>query len=300
MFVTTIMADIAATQRTITYRPSRPPTAVYPDQHQVASFRNKQFPPTESGRQQIFMINLEGAFLSPGALIEMIVPLAQSIRSGIHGPTVLLVVTSDNATIEFLESLAQRHDFPLFVSSSPNEPLRQARPIGSLTPTEEETLALVRSSGGEVTSSRIANLAGIEPNAAVNRVAGLVRKGYVHRVSRPRSEGDTFVDLLSAAEVSWQSPLCGEQPLPSAHGDFKIPEDIRESVVKLAAMQGSKPADVLVRAWSEFLTRHREVLDTDSKEVGRMIREGDTAGLATYTGRHARERAKQAVSRNKP
>ena len=230
MFATTIMADTAATQRTITYRPSRPPTAVYPDQHQVASFRNKQFPPTESGREQIFMINLEGAFFSPGALVEMIVPLAQSIRSGIHGPTVLLVVTSDNATIEFLESLAQRHDLALFVSSSPNEPLRQARPIGSLTPTDVETLALVRSSGGEVTSSRIANLAGIEPNAAVNRVAGLVRKGYVHRVSRPRSEGDTFVDLLSAAEISWQSPLRGGQPIPSAHGGASAGRILRVSV----------------------------------------------------------------------
>lgn len=294
MLMTAIMTGTTATQRPIAYRPSRPPTAVYPDQHQVASFRNKQFPPTESGREQIFMINLEGAFFSPGALIEMIVPLAQSIRSGAYGPTVLLVVTSDSGTIEFLESLAKRHDLPLFVSSSPNEPLRQARPIGPLTTTEEETLALVRSSGGEVTSSRIANLAGIEPNAAVNRVAGLVRKGYVHRVSRPRSEGDTFVDLLSAAEVSWQS-----QAVPAAHEELKIPEDLRESVVKLAAMQGSKPTEVLARAWREFLARNRELLDSDSKEVGRMVREGDTAGLAEYTSRHASERAKQAASRNK-
>lgn len=244
------------------------------------------------------MINLEGAFLSVGALVDMILPLAQSIRSGIYGPTVLLVVTSDSATIEFLESLAQRHDLPLFVSSSPSTPLRQARPIGALTPTEEQTFALVRRSHGEVTSSRIANLAGIEPNAAVNRVAALARKGYIHRETRSRSEGDTFVDLLSAAEESWQS-LPGSQPVP-ARGEFKIPEDVRESVFKLAAMQGSEPGEVLVRAWTEFLTRHCDLLDTDSKEVGRMIREGDTAGLAKYTGRHARERAKRAAPRNKP
>lgn len=299
MFSSTAMTDTAVGQRPIAYRPSRPPTAVYPDQHQVASFRDKEFPPTESGREQIFMINLEGAFFSPGALVEMILPLAQSIRSGTYGPTALLVVTSDNATIEFLESLAQRYDLPLFVSSSPNEPLTQARPVGALTPTEEQTLALVRSSGGEVTSSRIANLAGIEPNAAVNRVTGLARKGYVHRVTRPRSEGDSFVDLLSAAEESWQA-LLARGPIPAARAEFNIPEEVRESIVKLAEMQGSKPADVLLRAWGEFLMRHRELLDTDSKEVGRMIREGDTAGLATYASRHARDRAKQAASRIKP
>ncbi len=300
MIVANTMADTAAIERPVAYRPWRPPTAVavYPDRHEVARRRNEDFPPTASGRAQIFMINLEGAFFSPGALMEMILPLAKSVRSGAHGPTALLVVTSDDGIVEFLEGLANRHDLSLFVSSSPNEPLSEARPIGALTATEAETLALVRSSGGAVTSSRMANLAGIEPNAAVNRVTGLVRKGYLHRVSRPRSEGDTFVELLSAAEKSRGSRL-DVRDLPTSHGEFRIPEDVREGVLMLAAMQGSEPGDVLVRAWREFLTRHRELLDTDSKEVGRMIREGDTAGLAAYASRHARERAKQAASRTK-
>jgi len=95
---------------------------------------------------------------------------------------------------QFLESMAERHDLSLFVSPTSNKPLSEARPIGALTTTEADTLSLVRQSGGVVTSSRIADLAGIEPNAAVNRVTGLVRKRYLHRVSRSRSEGDTFVD----------------------------------------------------------------------------------------------------------
>jgi hypothetical protein len=292
------MANTSILDHPVTVRPSRPPTAVYPDRHQAARFRNDNFPPTSSGREQVFLINLEGGFFSPGSLTEMILPLAQAIRSGVHGPTVLLVITSDDSTVEFLEALATRHDLSFFISPSTHQPLSEARPVGALTVTETETLALVRRSGGEVTSSRVAILAGIEPNAAVNRVSGLVRKGYLHRVSRPRSEGDAFVDLLSAAEKTSGSIL--DLPsVPASHGQFSIPEDVREGVLLLAAMQGSEPGDVLLRAWREFLSHHRELLDTDSKEVGRMLREGDTAGLATYANRHARERAKQAAFKAK-
>lgn len=291
-------ADMSVLDLPVAFRPWRLPTAVYPDRHQVARARNEDFPPTASGREQVLMVNLEGAFLSTGALMEMIVPLAQAIRNGVYGPTALLVVTSDESTVEFLEALAARHDLSLFITSSPNNALSEARPIGALTATEMETLALVRRSGGAVTSSRVADLAGIEPNAAVNRVSGLVRKGYLHRVSRPRTEGDAFVDLLSQAETT-SAAILAPPAVPTSPGEFSIPEDVREGVLLLAEMQGSKPGDVLLRAWREFLTRHRELLDADSKEVGRMVREGDTAGLTTYASRYASERAKQAASRTK-
>src|SRR6266851_6059100 len=103
-----IMKDISVLDHPVTVRPLRPPTAVYPDQHQVARFRNENFPPTSSGREQVLMINLEGGFFSTGSLMEMILPLAQAIRSGVHGPTVLLIITSDVSTVEFLEALATR------------------------------------------------------------------------------------------------------------------------------------------------------------------------------------------------
>ena len=244
------------------------------------------------------MINLEGAFLSPGALVEMIVPLAQAIRNGAYGATALLVVTSDQSTLEFVEALASRHDLSLFISSSPDKPLSDARPVGGLTATELETLSLVRRSGGAVTSSRVADLAGIEPNAAVNRVTGLVRKGYLHRVSRSRTEGDAFVELVSVAETA-AAAVPPTSAVQSSQWDFTIPEDVRDGVLLLAEMQGAKPADVLARAWGEFLARHRELLDTESKEVGRMVREGDAAGLAAYASRYARERAKRASARTK-
>lgn len=287
------MAPTSVLDRPVIPRPWRPPTAVYPDRNEVANRRKESFPPTASGREQVFLINLEGGFFSPGSLVEMIVPLAQAVRTGVHGPTALVVITSDESTIEFLEALASRHDLSFFISNSANQPLSQARPVGALTATDTETLALVRQGGGEVTSSRVAALAGIEPNAAVNRVSSLVRKGYLHRVSRPRSEGDAFVDLLSAAERT------SNLSVTTSAAEFAIPEAVRQGVLELAAMQGTRPADVLMRAWSEFLSSQREVLQKDSKEVGRMIREGDTDSLAKYASRHARERAKEAYSRIK-
>jgi hypothetical protein len=49
----------------------------------------------------------------------------------------------------------------------------------------------------------------------------------------------------------------------------------------------------------EFAERHRGILDQESKNVGRMILEGDMDGLAEYTGRHVRDQAKRAASRLK-
>jgi hypothetical protein len=87
--------------------------------------------------------------------------------------------------------------------------------------------------------------------------------------------------------------------VPSGGSDFNIPEEVRASIQGLAKMQGSDPSEVLRRAWCEFLDRHRDVLDSESKEVRRMLKENDREGLAAYANRHSRERAKQAAARIK-
>jgi len=157
---------------------------------------------------------------------------------------------------------------------------------------------LIRSAGGEVTSSRVADLAGIEVNAAVNRLSGLAKKGYVHRVARSRREGDAFVDLLSAAEQTGAA-TSDVKPVPAASEEFSIPDDVREAIRAVATIEGSNPGDILLRAWSEFVDRHRDGLDVDSKEVRRMLKDNDRDGLARYANRHNRERAKQAAARLK-
>jgi len=157
---------------------------------------------------------------------------------------------------------------------------------------------LIRSAGGEVTSSRVADLAGIEVNAAVNRLSALAKKGYVHRVARSRREGDAFVDLLSTAEQTGAATT-EVKPVLAASEEFSVPADVREAIRAVAAIEGSNPGEVLLRAWSEFLDRHRDVIDVESKEVRRMLKENDREGLARYANRHNRERAKQAAARFK-
>ena len=294
-----MLPGMSVLEKPVEYRKSRPPTAVYPDRHQMAQYREREFPPTATDWERVFCINLEGGFFSPGALMEMIVPIGQAIRGGVYGSAALVVVSSDDGTVAFLEALAQKHELPIFLSRSADSPLSDARPVGALTTAEMETYGLIRSAGGEVTSSGVADLAGIEVNAAVNRLSALARKGYVHRVARSRREGDAYVDLLSAAEQSVAESITDTKPVSTSTEEFTIPQDIREAIRTVATVQGSNPGEVLLRAWQEFLDRHRDVLDVDSKEVRRMLKENDQEGLAAYANRHNRERAKQAASRIK-
>jgi DNA-binding MarR family transcriptional regulator len=292
-----MLHSMSILEKPIVFR-SRPPTAVYPDRHQMAQYREQEFPPTATDWERVFYINLEGGFFAPGALKEMIVPLAQAVRSGVYGSAALVVGSSDDGTVEFLEALAEKHELPIFISASPDAPLNEARPIGALTTVEMQTYGLIRSAGGEATSSRIADLAGIEVNAAVNRLSALSKKGYVHRVNRPRREGDAFVDLLSAALRSGASTIDVEQPASAAQ-ELNVPENVRESIQTMATLQGSDPTEVLLRAWSEFVERHRHVLESESKEVRQMLKDDDREGLAKYANRNNRERAKQAAARTK-
>jgi len=293
-----MLPGMSVLEKPVVYRPARPATAVYPDRHQAARFREQEFPPTATESESVLCVNLEGGFFSPGALMEMIVPLGQAVRAGAYGSAALVVVSSDDGTTEFLEALAQKHELPIFLSHSTSAPLSQARPIGALTTAELETYGLIRSAGGEVTSSNVADLAGIEVNAAVNRLSGLAKKGYVHRVARPRREGDAFVDLLSVAEQSGAA-TSDAKPMPTAADEFSIPENVRDAVRAVAAIEGSNPSEVLMRAWQEFLDRHRDAIDLESKEVRRMLKENDREGLAAYANRHNRERAKRAAARVK-
>jgi hypothetical protein len=291
-----MLPPMSVLEKPIAIHPWRPLTAVYPDRHRMARYRDEDFPPTATDGQRIFLVNLEGGLFSPGALKEMILPLGQAIRAGSYGSAVLVVVTTDDAIVEFLEALAAKHALPMFLSQSPNAPLSEARPIGALTTVEMQTYGLIRSAGGEVTSSRMADLAGIEGNAAANRLSALDSKGYILRVSRSRREGDVFVDLLSAAE---QNLAAATDVKVSATEEFSIPEGVREGVELLARIQGSDPGEILLRAWREFVDRHQQVLESESKEVRRMLSENDQEGLAAYANRHNRERAKQAAARIK-
>jgi hypothetical protein len=87
--------------------------------------------------------------------------------------------------------------------------------------------------------------------------------------------------------------------VPAATAEMRITDDVRESIERVAVSQGSEPAELLVRAWNEYVENHRDVLTSESKQVRQMLRENDREALAAYVNRRGRERAKQAAARIK-
>src|SRR5260370_9561566 len=90
-------------------RPWGPPTAVYPDRQQVTRYREDYFPVTASDQHRVFCINLDGTFMAPGAIQDLILPVGQAIRSVAYAPTVLIVAPSSDPTRICAHAFAKRN-----------------------------------------------------------------------------------------------------------------------------------------------------------------------------------------------
>ncbi len=246
----------------VEFRPWRPPTAVYPDRKQVTRYREDYFPVTASDQHRVFCINLDGTFMAPGAIQDLILPVGQAIRSGAYGPAVLIVATSDDATGDFVQSLAERNSLSLFILSSAEDALTSARPVGAATPAEAETIQLVCQAGGEITSSGFAHLAGIEISAAVNRLSGLAKKGYVYRFARSRREGDIYLDpRVAVQEASFEA-----EAVPAGQTGY---EDLGPGDGRLAQLTSAFEERLLAMSSSEGTERLREAFETAPTQLGR-------------------------------
>jgi antitoxin component of RelBE/YafQ-DinJ toxin-antitoxin module len=167
--------------------------------YEAVQQRNNQFPPTALESQTTFVIDLSATYPSPSVLLEYIIPVAQRIKSADNGLSKLIVITNDQATRMFLESLARTNNLPLFVSSSPQiaasiDDLQKAHAVGDVTPTDKQTLEIFARAGGRLSASEFATLAKLRPTAATNRLSTLSRKGYLYRIVRPGRDGDLYVD----------------------------------------------------------------------------------------------------------
>ena len=146
---------------------------------------------------QILVLDLEGSAFTPAALQELILPLAQRIRGGEHGTVRLIVSTPDQGVADFIRYMAQAHQLPIYLSSSPFN-LEESIPVGDLSRTERNTLDTIIVLGGRVTASKLAATEGIKPSAATNRLVNLDRGGYLVRQPRGRREGDVYIEPRSA------------------------------------------------------------------------------------------------------
>ena len=153
---------------------------------------------------QVFVLDLAGIALTPLALRELILPLAQRIRGGEYGEVRLVICTTDSGVADFVRYMAQVHQLPLFLAHSPSD-LRAGAPVGDLTKTESSTLDAIVMLGGQVTASELAAQEGIGHSAATNRLVKLDREGYLFRYSRSRREGDIYIEPRSMTAVPIES-----------------------------------------------------------------------------------------------
>ena len=172
------------------------------DRQEAVAFREEHFPPRPASQPTAAVIDLNGMpTANVGRLRELVLPIAQGIRGGVYGQTVLSLSSTVDGFVDFANDLAIANDVGFFWSATSDD-IREAKPLGDLSTTERETLGLVKAAGGETTASELAARADIEATAAGNRLVNLVRKGYLHRIDRPRRDGDLFVDPRSVDATS--------------------------------------------------------------------------------------------------
>jgi hypothetical protein len=80
----------------------------------------------------------------------------------------------------------------------------------------------------------------------------------------------------------------------------RISEEAHESARRIAALQGRSLTDLLDDAWNDYLEKHREDFAAKFEEAAKLLRQGDTEGLAALASESVEARAAAAVSaRNK-
>lgn len=274
--------------------PLRPTAGAFQNRAAAAEFRETNFPPTASPQPSFRLINLEGAFLEIGVLEEMTLPIAQGIRAGAYGNLAFGVITSDEHVSRAVTALAQMHQVPIFVSNDVDHAFDNPQPVGILTRADEDTFQSVCGLGGAVTSAEIAREKGIEPAAATNRLINLSKKGYVFRVTRSRREGDLF---LAPCLQSKPESIPTDSSAAINETEFKLPIEIRESVLQLAREQGKKPEEVIGEAWRAYFHQNREAMQGELQKVRELIRSGNTEALVNYITPDLDEQAKEAHRR---
>lgn len=237
----------------------------------------------------VLAVNLEGRFPSPAVLLEIVVPLGLAARGRTLGPLTFVLCTADEGVRAILRALAKEYELPLFIAPSV-ERLSEAEPLGSLTPTEHETLEILRALGGRITVANFAQASGLEPTAATNRLVNVYQKGFVHRVERPRREGLLFLDPRVATAA--------KDAADPTSGDYSLPEPLRADVRALADMQGREPA-LLAPAVGELLESHGDQFSADHDALRAAVQNADTRELARFSKRYSKKQAQARAARLK-
>jgi hypothetical protein len=274
-------------ERTLVYRGRfRPDTSVYPPLSWLRSWREENFKPTTDRTvPQSWVINLEGVLLSTEALHDLIVPFGTGIRDGQFGPSALFVATTSEPVREMLASLAEKHQFPLFLLETINTPLMEAVPVGPLSLADRTVLDYLTVSGGVGTSAQLAKAEGIELAAAGGRLASAHDKSYVVKVDRPRRQGNQFIDLRVAFSPRHEGTFMS---FPAEAFDPGDPSAVRELVDQMAKAQNRDPSEVYADLWRSYVAQHYDEESAEFRKVGEMLSGDDEHGVQEFVRKPSR------------
>ncbi len=258
-----------------------PTVGLWHDVNRIREYRDALVAPSGTEEPTVLALNLEGRFPTPGVLTELVIPLAKAANSRRFGPIILVICTPDEATRTVLRALAETSNVTFYVAHSSKD-LSAAEPVGSLTQSDFDTLDILRRLGGRATVSAFSSMSGLAASAATNRLVGVLNKGLIERVDRPRDRGNLFLDPRAA--------IPSEEPADPTSTDFAVPEAVRRDVAALMRAQVDEP-EIVVEAWKEFLTKHRDYLSEEHKVIADSITHGDHEAISETGRRYARKQA---------
>lgn len=262
------------------------------DRGTIARFIRERVSPTGVHEPTVLMLNLDGRFLNVGALYELIVPLGQAVKAGQYGPLSVVISTPDEATREAVKALADRFELPIYLSTTTAN-LNDARPATTVTGTQDAVMEALRRRGGRATVAELTAEVGSAHGAVSNILTDLADSGLLLRIAGAGRRGHLYLDPVAAVPA--------EQPAHPESLDFDVPADVRDDVRALAEIQGREPGAVLIEAWREFLTKHREHLTAQSSELSqhRDREDSNRRDAESNVGRPPRAERRNAGARQR-
>lgn len=63
---------------------------------------------------------------------------------------------------------------------------------------------------------------------------------------------------------------------------MRVTSTVHDEVTRLSKLCGDQPAELLERAWKEYLLNHREQFATDLEQAALLVRNGSTDALVAF------------------
>jgi hypothetical protein len=78
---------------------------------------------------------------------------------------------------------------------------------------------------------------------------------------------------------------------------MRVPAEMHQEAVQLAALRRQQPGAMLAAAWAEYMENHRDEFANDLEQAAQLLRDGTLDQLADFASRDADARAQAAADR---